>query len=342
MKKNLLSTLLLLGGLGLAEKAAAQTPVFVQWPLKRNNSDSVAVRTPAAGLTVATPRFTHLVLSNGLPGTTTNAYAPYSSNGQAFATAATGAGGSTATSSGPRRGWYEQFAITNSGTTALRVDSLIFTASTTSSANGRAAVSYSNTAFATDSIDFSGGGKGPTGTLTSANNGNFGPPTTSTSSQLAASPLVLPQFVAGSPSAASTFRLAFVSGGTGVSIAAGRTLTVRLYFRVGSDTEGRYFLLRNVILKSTQAALATRTGLANTSLSVYPNPVQDRLSVPHTAASRDARVTVFSTTGARVASFSAQPGTTETAVDLSNLSRGLYLVEYADGGQRSSARITKE
>nr|WP_262905711.1 T9SS type A sorting domain-containing protein [Hymenobacter siberiensis] len=87
--------------------------------------------------------------------------------------------------------------------------------------------------------------------------------------------------------------------------------------------------------------LATRS-LVATNLGVYPNRTQNRLNVPHTAASRDARVTVFRTTGARVASFSAQPGTTETAVDLSNLSRGLYLVEYADGGQRSSARIAKE
>ena len=85
--------------------------------------------------------------------------------------------------------------------------------------------------------------------------------------------------------------------------------------------------------------LATRS-LVATILGVYPNPARSRLNVPHSAASRNAHVKVFGTAGVRVASFSDQPGTTATAVDLSSLSRGLYLVEYADGGPRSSARIT--
>lgn len=338
MKKNLLSALLLVAGIGLAETASAQTQVFVQWPLKRNASDSAAVRVPATGMTVAAATFKKLVLSNGLPGATTLAYAPYSSVGQAFATTATGSQGSTNTPGGPRRAFFEQFAITNSGTTALRVDSLVFTASTTNSANGRVALSYSTSGFTTDSIDLAGGVKGPSGVLASTANGNFG---TATSSQPAVAPIVLPQYVVGAGGAASTFRAAFVSGGTGLSLAAGRTLTVRLYFRVGSDTEGRYFLLRNVLLKGTQAALATRSGV-QTNLSVYPNPAQNNLMVPHTAASRDARVTVFSNTGAKVATVAALPGTTETTVDLSSLTKGLYLVEYADGAQRSSARIVKE
>jgi pectinesterase len=338
MKHNLLSALLLLAGLGSAEIASAQTQVFVQWPLKRNNADSTQVRVPATGLTVPTPIFKRLVLSNGLPGTTTAAFAPYSSIGQAFATLATGATGSTNTPGGPRRAFFEQFAITNSGTTALRVDSLLFTASTTNSANGRVALSYSTSGFTTDSIDLSGGAKGPSGVLATTANGNFG---TATSSQPAVAPIVLPQYVAGAAAVASTFRVAFVSGGTGVSIAAGRTLTVRLYFRVGSDTEGRYFLLRNVTLKSTQAVLATRSAV-KTNMAVYPNPAYNSLTVPHTAANRESHVTVFNTTGAKVADFAAQPGTTETPIDLSNLTKGLYLVEYADGSQRSSARIVKE
>jgi hypothetical protein len=154
---------------------------------------------------------------------------------------------------------------------------------------------------------------------------------------------VLPQFSATATAIGTTFRMAFVSGGTGLSLAAGRTLTVRLYFRVASDTEGRYFVLRNVILKSTQAVVALGTRAPQqTNLAVYPNPAQDNLTVPHSAASRDARVTVFSATGAKIAAYTPQFGTTETAVNLSSLAKGLYLVEYADGGQRSSARIVKE
>lgn len=338
MKNQLLFVGTLLGGLGLAAPALAQTPVFVQWPLKRNNADSTQVRLPATGLTVATPTFKKLVLSNGLPGASTSAYAPYSSSGQAFATTATGTGGSTNTSGGPRRAFFEQFAITNSGTTALRVDSLIFAAATTNSANGRVALSYSRSGFTTDSVDFVGG-KGPTGVLAATANGTFG---TATTTQAAVAPAVLPQFVAGAPSALSTFRMAFVSGGTGITMAAGSTLTVRMYFRVGSDTEGRYFVLRNVTLKSTQVALAARPSLASTTLGVYPNPAADQLLVPHASASRDAQVLVYNATGAKVASQAAQPGTTETSLNLNALASGLYLVEYSDGGQRSTARIVKQ
>ena len=86
--------------------------------------------------------------------------------------------------------------------------------------------------------------------------------------------------------------------------------------------------------------LATRS-LAATTLGVYPNSARNRLNVPHSAASRNARATMFGTIGARVARLSAQPGTTETAV-LSGLSRGLYLVKYADGSPRGSVCITRK
>ncbi|MDB5234344.1 MAG: pectinesterase [Hymenobacter sp.] len=333
---------MLLGALGAAETAAAQTQAFVQWPLKRNASDSVAVRRPATGLTAGAATFKRYVLSNGLAnvvpstGAATTAYAPYSSLGQAFGTAATGAGGSSAISTGPRRKWYEQFTITNSGTTPLRVDSLIFTAGTANSANGRAALSYSTSGFASDSADFAGG-KGPGGPLPATGNGSFGAASTTT----AANPIVLPNFSASNPSSASTFRMSFLSNG-GLTLAAGTTLTVRLYFRVGSDTEGRYFVLRDVILKSTQAVVTATRAAVQTNLAAYPNPVQDRLTVSHAAAKAGAQVVVYSATGAKVATYAAQPGTTETTVALSDLAKGLYLVEYADGMQRSSARMVKE
>jgi pectinesterase len=293
-------------------------------------------------MTVTPATLRRFVLSNGLAnptatGSLTTAFAPYSSVGMAFSTTATGAGGSTNTPGGPRRPFYVQVAITNTGTTDLRADSLVFTASTANSANGRVALSYSTTGFATDSVDFVGG-KGPAGALPAINNGSFG---AATSTQAALAPIILPQYVATAGDAASTFRMAFVSGGTGLTVAAGRTLTVRMYFRVGSDTEGRYFLLRNVILKSRQALTSSNRLAVNTSLSVYPNPAQNRLNVAH-AAGRAGQVLVYSATGAKIAAYATQPGTTETAIELSALAKGLYLVEYTDGTVRSTARIVKE
>lgn len=342
MKNNLLSTLLLLGSLGLAEKAAAQTQVFVQWPLRRNNADSAAVR--SAGVTAGTPTFKRYVLSNGQLPTGAAAFAPYSSVGQAFGVLADGSGwSSNATPPGPgsapKRIYYEQFTVT--ATAPFLADSLILSASVASSAAGKMTVVYSRSGFTTDSTDVTGG-KGPTGALPSSANATFGLNATSGGpATTAVNGALLPQYVVGGSNASTTFRLA-LNGATGLVVPTGQTLSLRIYFGVGSTGIGRYILLRGVTLKSKQVLLATRAGLATTNLAAYPNPVQNRLTVPHTAASRDARLTVFSATGARVATLSAQPGTTETAVDLSSLSRGLYLIEYADGSQRSSARIIKE
>ncbi|MBO2012025.1 T9SS type A sorting domain-containing protein [Hymenobacter negativus] len=358
MENKLLSTVVLLAGLGSAQVALAQTPVFVQWPMTANNSDNAAVR--STGVTANTP-FLHsvpttaaptlkLVLSDG--GTTGGSVPAYSAKGQAFGAAPDGTGFSTLASS-PKGAHYEQFSIT--ATAPLRVDSLGFNIRTTQTTNGRLSLLWSLNGFATDSTEFSYA-KGPAtnsgsstsvsstpgGTLPAAHNGSFGTGITGTSAATAY--VYLPQDNALNPK--DDFHFAFNNNANGLTLAAGQTLTVRLYPAIGSNTAGRYVLLRNVTIKSRQAytanVLAVRSSLVATNLAAYPNPTQNRLAVPHAAASRDARVTVFGTTGNKVATFAAQLGTTETAVDLSALANGLYLVEYADGAQRSSARIVKE
>ncbi|MBF9221811.1 T9SS type A sorting domain-containing protein [Hymenobacter ruricola] len=354
MKNHLLTTLLVAGGLGFVQAAHAQTAVFVQYPLTANNSDNSAVR--SAGVTAGTPLLhtsnntsLKLVLSDG--GTAGGSVPAYSSKGQAFGAAPDGSGFSTLASS-PKGAYYEQFSIT--ATAALRVDSLGFNIRTTQTTNGRLALLWSLNGFTSDSTEFSYA-KGPTtnpgsstsvpatpgGTLPTAHNGTFGAVTSSTSAAL--NYAYLPQDNALNPK--DDFHFAFNNSATGLTLAAGQTLTVRLYPAIGSNTAGRYVLLRNVTFKSRQAYVANilaARSMVSTNLGVYPNPAQSQLTVPHAAASRDARVTVFSVTGAKVAAFAAQPGSTETALNLSSLTKGLYLVEYADGLQRSSARIVKE
>ena len=354
MKNHLLYAAAIAGGLGLTHAASAQTAVFVQYPLTTNNSDNAAVR--STGVTPGTP-FLHsvaptasptlrLVLSDG--GVAGGSVPAYSVLGQAFGASADGSGFSTLASS-PKGAHYEQFTIT--ATAPLRVDSLGFNVRATQSANGKFAVLYSLNGFTTDSLNMAYG-KGPVivgsnaansssgGPLPAANNATFG---TATGTSAATAGAILPQNNAANPK--DDFHFAFSNSANGLTLNAGQTLTVRLYFGLGSNTAGRYILLRNVTFKSRQAYtpmfLAARQSL-QTNLGVYPNPAQSQLNVPHAAASRDARVTVFSTTGAKVAAFAAQPGTTGTNVDLSTLAKGLYLVEYADGAQRSSARIVKE
>jgi len=348
MKKSLLSAVALLGGLAAAETAAAQTPVFVQYPMTANNSDNAAVR--STGVTANAPTLHRLVLSDG--GAAGGNVPAYSVKGQAFGAAADGSGYSTLASS-PKGIVYEQFSIT--ATAPLRVDSLDFNVRTAQTTNGRLSLLWSLNGFSTDSTEFSYA-KGPAtnpgsstsvpatpgGTLPAAHNGTFGTGITGTSAATAYA--YLPQDNALNPK--DDFHFAFNNNANGLTLNTGQTLTVRLYFSIGSNTAGRYVLLRNVTFKSRQAYVAnvlsgTRSML-NTNLAAYPNPTQNRLLVPHAAAGRGAQVNVLNATGAKVASFVAQPGSTETAVELANLAKGLYLVEYADGGVRSTARIVKE
>ena len=357
MKKSLLSVLAALGALSAANPATAQTIGRVVWPLTTNASDNATLR--SANVTPGTPTLRRLVISNNqLPtGTGNQAFAPYSSAGQAIAPVADGGGWSTTVSTtypnpgtggSPRRRFFEQFTVAATGAT-VRFDSVLFNANVFNSAAGKVAVAWSLSNFTSDSASVTGG-KGPAinngtnvrtgGVLAATENGSFGVGTSGTAGEIANNSAILPQTSGTVTTVPDRYGFALM-GATGVTVTAGQTLTVRIYPAVGSSSGGRYFLLRNVTLKSTQAPLATRAGV-QTNLVAYPNPVQNRLNVPHAAAGRDARVTVFNTTGARVAAFAAQPGSSETAVDLSSLANGLYLVEYADGAQRSSARITKE
>ncbi|MBC8083107.1 MAG: T9SS type A sorting domain-containing protein [Hymenobacter sp.] len=335
MQKNLLAGLALVAALCAPEQATAQTAGFAQWPLQANNQDNPAVR--SAGLTAAPSTFRRFVVSNGQlpPGSGTTAYAPYSTVGQAFGVQADGGGWSnTAPGVGPggnpRRTFYEQFTVT--ATAPTRLDSLLLTSSVFLSANGRLAALYSLSNFVSDSVSMAGG-KGPGGTLPAAANGTFG-----TGVGLANAAAVVPQYTDGVP---STFRFALTTG-SGLILAAGQTLTLRIYFGVGSTSAGRYVLLRNVTLKSQQIPLASKSAVAKQTLKAYPNPTQDNLLVAHPAAKKGATVTMYSANGRKVASFAAQPGTTATDLRLSTLAAGIYLAEYSDGQQRITAKVVKQ
>ncbi|MCB2408674.1 T9SS type A sorting domain-containing protein [Hymenobacter lucidus] len=346
MKKNLLTGFTFAAALLTAGQAAAQTPGFVQWPLRVNNQDNPAVR--SAGLTGGAATFKRLTISDGQIPTGAAAYAPYSTEtGQAFAVLANGGGWSSgATPPGPganpRRTFYEQFTATASAPT--RLDSVILDASMVSTAAGKIVVMYSLSNFTADSASITSG-KGPAisnstvttpgGLLPATSNGSFGSATGGVSSAGA----LLPQYVA--PGVPSTFRFALNSG-SGVTLAAGQTLTVRLYFGAGSSGVGRYALLKNVTFKSLQVALANKAAVAKQALNVAPNPAQNNLLVNHPAAKKGATVAVYSFNGQKVASFTAQPNTTSTDVRLSALTAGMYLVEYSDGEQRITSKIVKQ
>jgi pectin methylesterase-like acyl-CoA thioesterase len=193
--------------------------VLEWWPLTTNNSDSAAVR--VTGVVPTTPTLKNLNLSDATAVPTIPAYSP--TFGQAFALNANGSW--TPTLGGTlNRNYYEEFTITAASTHSLRLDSLILSTSIYNSSNGKFAAVFSKSGFTTDSTDV------PTAAF--------------------ASPISLANETSGT---VATYRFAF-NGGTGINLTSGQTLTVRLYYAVGSSSTGRYAKLKNVLVKGLATA----------------------------------------------------------------------------------------
>ncbi|UOQ99599.1 pectinesterase family protein [Hymenobacter sp. 5317J-9] len=307
---------------GLKQAAALPQSVVLQWwPMARSSQDSAAVR--VAALQASTPTLRKLVVSSGSAAAT---IPPYSRTyGQAFAPVADGAW--TTALGGPggnlNRTYYEQFTVGPSGSAAVRLDSLVFNAYVTGSvSNTKLAVVWSRSGFTTDSADVSGG-KGPGGLLLSSANGGFSTPILTTN-------------------ASSTYRLAF-AGATGLTLAAGQRLTFRVYFSCGSTTvTTRFATLKNVQVKGEANVVSGTRWAATHVLQLYPNPATSECLVRHPAATREARVAVYSLLGQQVAQVTCGAGTQQTALNLNILAPGYYVVRYSSGAEQFTVPLHKE
>ena len=222
---------------GTVQAAPLETIVnLLYFPMTASNA--VDATTQATGVSTSTPSFSRLV---GSDGTTVPAIPAYSSlHGQAFGANAAGTWTTAVGVDGPggnlSRTHYEQFTVTANAGYTVRVDSLTLNSSFyNTSSNTRLAVWYSKTGFTTnDSTSFTGGILGADGTAIVNNpNGTF---TTAIgiTNQTALTSV--------------DYRLA-LNGSTGVTLAAGQTLTVRLYFSCGSGSAGRYGKIKEVYFR---------------------------------------------------------------------------------------------
>ncbi len=209
---------------------------LLSFPMTASNAEDAAAR--ATGVSTATPTLSRLTTSNG---TTVVAVPAYSIlHGQGLGPDATGlwSAASGGTGGNLSRTHYEQFTITATSGYSARVDSLTLNAAfhNTSSVT-RMAVVYSRSGFTTDSTDITGGILGSNGaalTTTAASGiGTF------------ASPIWLTNETAGTT---VNYRLA-LNNATGVTLAAGQTLTIRIYFCCSSGSSGRYGKIKSVFLK---------------------------------------------------------------------------------------------
>ena len=309
---------MLLGGVALAGSAQAQSStVLKEWSMRVSNQDSALIR--SAAITASASTFRNLVVSDG---TTVANYPPYSArNGQAFGATAAGQWGTSAGGPGGTlsRVHYEQFTVTTAAGRTARIDSIVLNSCFyNTSSNTKLGVVYSLSNFVSDSSDVSAGvGQLSTTTgsvvLPATANGGFN------------NPAALFNSTTGNP-----YRYRFaLNGATGVALAAGQTLTIRLYYSCGSSSAGRYAVLRDVLVKGAATSAAPCNAAFAYSASSYcqsgTNPTP----------------TITGTTGG---TFSVAPATGLTvnantgALTLAGSTPGTYTVTYAASTSCSSTQ----
>ena len=233
-----------------SQGSASATPkTLAFWSLAVSNQDSLEIR--AAGVNTSTPVGRRLFVSDGaaLPAYSTTHGMAVAPSADGYWTAAKGGN-----SNNLSRAISQQFVIKAKTGYSLRVDSLAMKSALFAAASGKIAIVYSKTGFKSDSAECTGGIM-PNGSLiTSAANGSFAAP-------------FLP--VNESAETVSQYRLA-LKGSEGIALAAGDSLTVRMYFSTGSTSAGRYAKIKNVEF----TGISTATAVQNPSVTVS-TPLQD-------------------------------------------------------------------
>lgn len=203
--------------------------VLQWWPMTQNNTDSANVRSVAVA--PSTTRFGRFTVSNGVQVAVVPAYSV--ARGQAISASPAGDGLWSSASGGPggnlNRTMYEQFVVKANSGYNLLIDSFIITSAFyNSSSSTKLGVVWSKTGFASDSANVS------------TNPGPF------------TNPILLNNQTSGPT---DNYRLAF-NGTTGVTVNAGDSLTVRIYYSCSSSTAGRYALVKDVIVKGVPTDLS--------------------------------------------------------------------------------------
>jgi len=203
---------------GTTQSEANISLLLQQWPLDVNANDSAAVR--SVGVTASTPTFNKLTISNGSQAATP-AYS--SAFGQSFGASTNGDGSWGTSIGGPGgnlgRTFYEQFTVTANSGYSVRIDSLVLNNDFfNTNSNTKLGIVYSLSGFTTDSTDMPGAAFG--------------------------SPAVINKTTTGTT---DNYRFA-LSGGAGITIAPGQTISFRLYNSCGSSSPGRYSMLKNVFV----------------------------------------------------------------------------------------------
>jgi pectinesterase len=209
--------------------AAPTSVVMKQWPLLTGNADSAAVR--SAAVTGSNSSLNLLFTSDG---SATSANIPGYSSQYGQALGANAAGNNWSAVGGTlKRDYYEQFTITAAAGYSVRLDSITFLTDFYLTASAiKAAVVYSKNGFSApaDSTEITSATLNGGTSLTLSASGNF----------TKSFPLLR------SDAGAVNYYSVALNGATGVSLNAGETLTIRLYWACSSTGTPRFAFLKNV------------------------------------------------------------------------------------------------
>jgi len=90
---------------------------------------------------------------------------------------------------------------------------------------------------------------------------------------------------------------------------------------------------------STVVVVNNRVGI---TAQVFPNPVISNLTVNHTPAVRGAIIRVLSIEGRQVKTFAVQAGAVQTALSVSELVKGNYLLIFENDGVKTTTKFSKQ
>lgn len=274
----------------------ANSTVLQAWPLTSSNADDAGQRSAGIFTPPAPPTFTGLTSSTG----TLPAYS--ADNGQAFAPAANGGGWNGDQALDRTR--YEEFTIKAGGTYTLRVDSLILATAIQGSANGHLGVSFSTDGFTSNIQEISESSTGTPATTPGAFNATVA--NTITLNNVSTGPLL---------AAGNTYRFA-LKGTAGVTVAPLGTLTIRLYYSVGSTGSPRYAMLRDVLAKGQATFTAPTCNDPSALIVSNVNENSARLSFTPGSGNTSYTVTVTPQGGSAT---TISPAPTSSPINLSGL-----------------------
>jgi hypothetical protein len=89
-----------------------------------------------------------------------------------------------------------------------------------------------------------------------------------------------------------------------------------------------YTNLENYLNGIASVLLGSKPAEARPALGLYPNPAGEQLTLMHPSALAAAAIDIYTFEGRRVRTATARPGTTQTALSLSGLAHGNYLIRY--------------